>query len=344
MSPTTTSPGPSTCGEGIRWSDGEPVTIDDALFSFQAVFHDQIATSIKDGFKHPETGELPQVSIDRDRNAIIFQLSRVDSQFVTHIGAVRLIPHHKWKDHLQDENPTLLQQMTSDAPPEDLVGCGPFVLKNYVPGEKIVYRRNPYYWKKDARGQRLPYLDEVVILLVKDLNLQWQKFEAGELDIFMELPADHFREASAMEKAGKADLVRLGVSLNSVWVCFNLHAGKDAETGEPYVDPAKSYWFHQLEFRQGSQSRHRSRRYPAYRLPGQGHPDLVEHHPRKSKLVPQGSADISLLDRQGERHISTDWAGRTATVMAYAKMTRVVPSFSISTPMSRTTCASRSGI
>jgi peptide/nickel transport system substrate-binding protein len=235
--------------EGIRWSDGEPVTIDDALFSFQAVFHDQIATSIKDGFKHPETGALPQVSIDRDRNALIFQLSRVDSQFLTHIGNVRLIPHHKWKDHLQDENPTLLQQMTSNAPPEDLVGCGPFVLKNYVPGEKIVYQRNPYYWKKDARGQRLPYLDEVVILLVKDLNLQWQKFEAGELDIFMELPADHFREASAMEKAGKADLVRLGVSLNSNWVCFNLHPGQDAETGEPFVDPAKSYWFHKLEFR-----------------------------------------------------------------------------------------------
>ncbi|MEE2856979.1 MAG: ABC transporter substrate-binding protein [Planctomycetota bacterium] len=235
--------------EGILWSDGEPVTVDDALFSFQAVFHDQIATSIKDGFKHPETGELPTVSIDRERNAIIFQLSSIDSQFITHIGNVRLIPHHKWKDHLQEKNPTLLQQMTSAASPADLVGCGPFVLKNYVPGEKIVYQRNPYYWKKDSRGQRLPYLDELVILLIKDLNLQWQKFEAGELDIFMDLPADHYREASAMEKANTADLIRLGVSLNSNWVSFNLHPGKDPETGESYVDPEKSYWFHQLDFR-----------------------------------------------------------------------------------------------
>lgn len=235
--------------EGVEWSDGQPLTIDDVLFTFQAVFHDQIATSIKDGFKHPVTGELPQVSIDRDRNAIVFKLSRVDSQFLTHVGNVRVIPHHKWKDHLQDENPTLLQQMTSDSPPEDLVGSGPFVLKEYVPAEKIVYKRNPRYWKKDARDQRLPYLDELVILLVKDLNLQWQKFEAGELDIFMDLPADHYKEATAMERAGTADLIRLGVSLNSNWVCFNLHPGSNPETGEPYVEPQKAYWFQNLNFR-----------------------------------------------------------------------------------------------
>jgi len=235
--------------EGIQWSDGTPLTVEDALFSFQAVFHDKIATSIKDGFKHPKTGALPQVSIDPERNAVIFNLSRVDSQFLTHIGNVKIIPRHKWKDHLQEDNPTLLQQMTSDAPPEDLGGSGPFVLVEYVPAEKIVYRRNPRYWKKDARDQRLPYLDELVIVLVKDLNLQWQKFEAGELDIIMDLTADHYKEALAMEKAGSADLIRLGVSLNSNWVCFNLHPGSDPETKVPYVSPEKSYWFNQLEFR-----------------------------------------------------------------------------------------------
>ena len=235
--------------EGILWSDGTPLTVDDVEFSFHAVFHEQIATSIRDGFKHPQTGDLPQISVDHDRNAVIFTLSRIDSQFLTHLGAVSIIPKHLWKDHLQEQDPTILQQMTSNSPPELLVGSGPFVLKEYIPAEKIVYQRNPRYWKKDSRGQRLPYIDEVVILLVKDLNLQWQKFEAGELDIFMDLPADHFREATAMEKAGTADLVRLGVSLNTNWVCFNMHPGKNPETGEPFVDEEKSYWFNQLDFR-----------------------------------------------------------------------------------------------
>ena len=235
--------------DGIHWSDGEVLDVEDALFSFNAVFHPQIATSIKDGFKHPQTGELPDVSADKERNALIFNLKRIDSQFLTHVGNVRLIPEHKWRDHLQEKDPTLLQQMTNNSDPADLVGSGPFVLKQYVPAEKIVYERNPYYWKIDARQQRLPYLDEIVIVLVKDLNLLWQKFEAGELDIFEDLPADHFREAVAMEKAGKASRIRLGVSLNSNWVCFNLHPGKAPDTGEPSVNEAKSYWFNPLEFR-----------------------------------------------------------------------------------------------
>ena len=235
--------------EGIRWSDGETLDVEDALFSFQAVFHPQIATSIKDGFKHPETGELPEVMADKERNALVFKLKRIDSQFLTHVGNVSIIPEHKWRDHLQDKDPTILQQMTSNADPADLVGSGPFILKQYVAAEKIVYQRNPHYWKVDSRNQRLPYLDEVVIVLVKDLNLLWQKFEAGELDIFEDVPADHFREAVAMEKENKASLIRLGVSLNSNWVCFNLHPGKNADTGEPFVDEAKSYWFNNLEFR-----------------------------------------------------------------------------------------------
>ena len=236
--------------DGIRWSDGEVCDVEDALFSFQAIFHPKIATSIKDGFKHPITGTLPKVSADKDRNALVFKLDRIDSQFLTHVGNASIIPEHKWNTHLQAEDPTLLQQMTSNGDPADLIGCGPFILKQYIPAEKIVYERNPYYWKVDARQQRLPYLDQVVIVLVKDVNLHWQKFEAGELDIFMDLPADHFKEALAMEKSNAADLVRLGVSLNSNWVCFNLHPGKDADSGEPFVDPAKSYWFNNLKFRQ----------------------------------------------------------------------------------------------
>ena len=61
----------------------------------------------------------------------------------------------------------------------------------YVPAEKIEYVRNPYYWKVDARGKRLPYLDRVVVVVVKDMNLQWQKFEAGELSLKPELEDVH---------------------------------------------------------------------------------------------------------------------------------------------------------
>lgn len=234
--------------EGIRWSDGKPLTVADVEFTFRCVFHPQIATSIRDGFQDDE-GNLPTVTSDPENGTITLTTKKVDSQFLTHIGTVPIIPEHKWADHLQDENPTLLRQMTSDTDPAEMVGSGPFVLHQYVPAEKVVYKRNPYFWQQDSRGSRLPYLDEVVIVLVKDLNLMWSKFEAGELDIFMDLPPDHYKEALALEESGNSDLIRLGVSLNSNWVCFNLHPGIDAETKEPFVAREKQYWFNTLDFR-----------------------------------------------------------------------------------------------
>jgi len=234
--------------EGIRWSDGTPLTVIDVEFSFRCVFHPQIATSIRDGFKDDE-GNLPALTSDPENGTVTFTTKKVDSQFLTHIGNVSIIPHHKWGAHLQDEDPTMLLQMTSDTDPAEMVASGPFVLHQYVPAEKVVYRRNPHYWYQDSRGSRLPYLDEVVIVLLKDLNLMWSKFEAGELDIFMDLPPDHYKEALALEKKGSADLIRLGVSLNTNWVCFNLHPGVNAETEIPYVPEEKQYWFNNLNFR-----------------------------------------------------------------------------------------------
>ena len=235
---------------GVRFSDGEPLTIDDVEFSFQAIFHPQVPSSIRDGFLD-EQNRMPKMSVDRARQTISFTTHEVDSQFVTHVGNVSIIPKHIWKDYLQAENPTILQQMTSASDPKTIIGSGPFILKKYVPAEKVEYTRNPYYWEVDARGQRLPYFDRVVVALIKDQSLQVQKFLAGEHDLLDTLPPDRNREASEAAKRPEStfELLTLGVSLNSNWVAFNLHPGADADTGKPYVAPEKQYWFNKLEFR-----------------------------------------------------------------------------------------------
>ena len=46
-------------------------------------------------------------------------------------------------------------------PPSELAGLGPFVLSEYVPGQRLVLTRNPRYFRKDADGAPLPYLDRV---------------------------------------------------------------------------------------------------------------------------------------------------------------------------------------
>ena len=73
-----------------------------------------------------------------------------------------------------------------------MAGLGPFRLKSYVPGERLVLERNPHYWKVDAAGQALPYVDELVFLLVPSEDAQVIRFKAGETDLITRLSAENF--------------------------------------------------------------------------------------------------------------------------------------------------------
>ncbi|WBA40124.1 ABC transporter substrate-binding protein [Hymenobacter canadensis] len=65
---------------------------------------------------------------------------------------------------------------------EHPVGTGPFVFKQWDEGNAIIYHRNPSYWKKDAQGQPLPYLDAVQISFIQDRKTEFLTFMQGKLD------------------------------------------------------------------------------------------------------------------------------------------------------------------
>jgi peptide/nickel transport system substrate-binding protein len=65
-----------------------------------------------------------------------------------------------------------------------VLSSGPFVIKEYVPSQKVVLGRNPYFWEKDAKGTQLPYIDELIMLVVEDMDTQLAKFKAGDLDSY----------------------------------------------------------------------------------------------------------------------------------------------------------------
>ncbi|QDA61171.1 ABC transporter substrate-binding protein [Hymenobacter jejuensis] len=65
---------------------------------------------------------------------------------------------------------------------EHPVGTGPFVFKLWDEGNAIIYHRNPHYWKKDAQGRQLPYLDAVQISFIQDRKTEFLTFQQGKLD------------------------------------------------------------------------------------------------------------------------------------------------------------------
>src|SRR6266566_5891410 len=77
----------------------------------------------------------------------------------------------------------LAQIGTLSTPANQWAGLGPFRLKEYVAGQRLILERNPYYWKTDTKGHRLPYLDELVFLFVPSSVAQVLRFQSGEADV-----------------------------------------------------------------------------------------------------------------------------------------------------------------
>jgi peptide/nickel transport system substrate-binding protein/oligopeptide transport system substrate-binding protein len=74
------------------------------------------------------------------------------------------------------------------------VGTGPFVFKEWKHDQKFVVERNKDYWKKDAQGNKLPYLDRVEIRIVPDNSVAWMEFKKGNIDIFPAIPNENYKE------------------------------------------------------------------------------------------------------------------------------------------------------
>jgi peptide/nickel transport system substrate-binding protein len=68
--------------------------------------------------------------------------------------------------------------------PTMAVGTGPFIVESFAPRDKLVVKRNPNYWMKDAKGNQLPYLDSIEYRVIEDSETAGSALENGDIDIF----------------------------------------------------------------------------------------------------------------------------------------------------------------
>ncbi len=69
------------------------------------------------------------------------------------------------------------------------VGTGAFLMRNGLWDErnKLILHKNPNYWKKDAKNQKLPYLDAVEVSFIEDRTVEFNTFFDGKLDLIANL-------------------------------------------------------------------------------------------------------------------------------------------------------------
>ena len=126
------------------------------------------------------------------------------------------------------------------ADPKTIPSMGEWFLVEYTPGQRLVYKRNPGYWRKDPAGTSLPYAEEMIVRIIPEENTQMLLFRNGEIESYTLRPED----IDSIINRGDAHYTvfnREGALSAAFWTFNQNPANKDTPQYE---------WFTQKEFRQ----------------------------------------------------------------------------------------------
>lgn len=217
----------------VHWQDGAPFTAADVAFTFQAIFDDRVPNSIK---RTLMVGDQPLKTEIVDDYTIRLILPRPFAPLFNALG-FKILPKHILGAAL--EKGTFTQQWGINTPPEQIIGTGPYRMTRYVPAQFIEFKRNPTYWMRDARGQPLPYLRTVTLLIVPDQQTMYRKFLSGHTDV------DTPRPEQVGDLQAKADQLNItvkdiGLETGSTFISFNRNPRHYVRDGK--TDPRMT-WF-----------------------------------------------------------------------------------------------------
>jgi peptide/nickel transport system substrate-binding protein len=212
---------------GVRFSDGTPFTSADVLFAFAAVQNASAGSPLSGSLT---VGGKPLVVTAPDTSTVVVRFPEPYGPGVRILHALPVLPAHKLWPAM--ESGSLRTAWGPTTRPEDLAGLGPFVLHQYVPGERMVFARNPHYWRRDETGRSLPYLDRLVLDVVPDQNAEALRLETGQSDFLSsEIRPDDYPALKRAADAGRFRLIDLGVGLDPNFLWFNLD--RSAKASDP---------------------------------------------------------------------------------------------------------------
>jgi peptide/nickel transport system substrate-binding protein len=158
-----------TLRQEARFSDGQPVTVDDVLFSF-----DLLKTKGRPNYR----SWFEKVAKTEKTGERSFRLTfeAKDREIPLLIGLVPIFPKHATDAASFDKSSLAIP-----------VGSGPYSIESVEPGRAIVLRRNPDYWGKDLPMKRgLDNFDEIRVEYYRDVNGYFEAFKKGLFDYLPE--------------------------------------------------------------------------------------------------------------------------------------------------------------
>ncbi len=234
--------------KGLKWSDGHPITSADVAFTWNTLVNGGYGNSSLRDVTTIE-GKSPTVTVV-DELTNKFVTPKPFAPFVRQLGMV-IAPKHivepitKKKDGRKLFN----NLWSTEAKPETFITSGMFTLDSYTPSQRVVFKRAKNFYTVGPDSKPLPYLDRITFTIVPDVNTNLLKFKGKEIDITPVRCRDA-GDLVPLAKDGNFKLYDFGPSQSSTFIMFNMNQRKDPKTGKPYVDPIKSVWFNDVNFRQ----------------------------------------------------------------------------------------------
>lgn len=172
------------------------------------------------------------------------------------------------------------------------IGSGPFHFKRWISQEKLVFRKNPYYFERDSLGQQLPYLEAVSITFLPDKQSEFMQFIQGNLDFMSGLDVSYKDELLLADgrikpKYKKDITLEKSPYLNMEYVGFYL-ADSSAAVYNQDLRKALNYGFDRqkmLKYLRNGIGIPANHGFIPKGLPGYGKVDGFEYQPEKAKKL-----------------------------------------------------------
>jgi peptide/nickel transport system substrate-binding protein len=201
---------------GIAFSDGTPFSAQDVAYTVQQLMDPALHSPTGDAFRsgpgNLETKIISPTQISITFPAAVAGLDRLFDQ-------VAIVSAH--------------------SPKKEMAVLGPFVVADYKAGASVLLKRNPNYWKSDAQGRKLPYLDSIELDIQPNRDVEMLRFKRGEIDLINSLDSEYFDKLAATSPQQVRDA---GPSLDSEQMWFN-------EVAKAPIPAYRRAWFRSQNFR-----------------------------------------------------------------------------------------------
>ena len=202
--------------QNVRFSDGSSFSAVDVAETIQRLMDPGLHTPTGDSFRSAEGKVITQVT-GKNQIAVTFPAPVVGL------------------DKLFDQ----VAIMSATSPEKEMAVLGPYYVAENKAGSYLLLKRNPNYWKHDAAGGQLPYIDSIRLDVQQNRDIEMLRLVRGEIDFINSLDAEYYDKLVAQAPSTAYDA---GVSLDSEQMWFN-------QNPTAPLPAYKKVWFTSTNFR-----------------------------------------------------------------------------------------------